>query len=303
MKRLYAAALGAAAVFLCTPLHAAPVSVIGFNVESGSDTDPQKIAQDIVAIGADAHIFGLSEVPDSPNVVQTYAAAAGRAQGQGRPPYRALVSRTGGQDRTAILFDAQRLDLVGGPYEYGRAIIQACGQKPANQFRAPFAAKFRDKQTPQREFIFFVNHLQRGDNQYRHCQAQWLNGVARTYTIPMIATGDFNFDWSLKANDQNEASVAAGTVCGRPAFTGPKHDVGFDRMTAGGLWCWIMPPTLIKTQCSQGYDGVLDFVFVANRAKTWARGSEILRQETNYCSRDSQGWSDHRPVRGNFVVQ
>lgn len=303
MKAVRVAAFAAGFACFVATAQSAPLTVIGFNVESGSDTDPQKIAQDIVDIGAGIHIFGLSEVPDSPNVVQTYAAAAGHAQGQGRPPYRPLVSQTGGQDRTVILFDGQRLDLTGGPYEYARAIVQACGQKPLSQFRAPFAAKFRDKQAPQREFIFFVNHLQRGDNDYRHCQAQWLNGLARAYTIPMIATGDFNFDWSLKPNDQNETQVAAGSVCGRSAFMGPKHDVGYDRMTADGRWCWVMPPTLIKTQCAQSYDGVLDFVFVANRAKNWARGSEILRREANYCARDGQGWSDHRPVRGNFQIQ
>lgn len=290
------------AILLPGSAHPAPLAVIGFNTESGGDTDPQKVAQDIRSIGTGVDLFGLSEVADD-TAARLYAVAAGTAQGQGQQPYRALVSKTGGTDRTAILFNPRRLELIGNPAEYTGQILKACGTKPTHQFRAPFSAKFRDRLEPRLEFIFFVTHLQRGDEEYRHCQAKWLNGLARAYSIAMIATGDFNFDWSLKSDEQNQMKVGPGAVCRKAEFTGPKHDVGFDNMTVGGTWCWVMPPTLIKTQCAASYDGVLDFVFVANRAKSWARSSEILRREPGYCARDGQGWSDHRPVRGDFVVE
>lgn len=46
-----------------------------------------------------------------------------------------------------------------------------------------------------------VNHLYRSNNERRHAQAQGLNEWARSQTLPVIATGDYNFDWHFQTGD------------------------------------------------------------------------------------------------------
>ena len=97
--------------------------------------------------------------------------------------------------------------------------------------------------------MFMVNHLARGDNAIRHQQAERLNAWVRQQTVPVIATGDYNFDWEVNGGDTN-------------------HDAGYDKMTAGNAWSWVRPATLIKSQCDAGFNSVLDFVFVNAGAQT-----------------------------------
>ena len=65
----------------------------------------------------------------------------------------------------------------------------------------------------------------------RHQQAVELNRWASQQTLPIIATGDYNFDWS----------VQDGPVV---------HDAGFELMTAGGVFSWVRPKRYVKTQDS-----------------------------------------------------
>jgi endonuclease/exonuclease/phosphatase (EEP) superfamily protein YafD len=124
-----------------------------------------------------------------------------------------------------------------------------------------------------------VNHLARGDAALRRRQASQLNEWVRTQTLPVIAVGDYNFDWDVVGGDQN-------------------HDLGYDNMTNGSAWTWVRPPTLIKTQCSAGFNSVLDFVFVNAAAQSWGGTSEII-VEPNDCV-SSPLTSDHRPLVGRF---
>ncbi len=73
--------------------------------------------------------------------------------------------------------------------------------------------------------IFMVNHLYRTNDAARHAQATILNTWAGGQTLPVIATGDYNFDYAL-----DESS----------------RDAGYDNMVAGGRWAWVKPPTLVK---------------------------------------------------------
>jgi hypothetical protein len=77
------------------------------------------------------------------------------------------------------------------------------------------------------------------------------------------------------------------------------HDQGYDLLTAEGVFAWVRPPQLIRTQCS--FDGVLDFVFVAGAAQRWRASAEILAPEERDCPSD-QGRSDHRPVLALFEL-
>jgi hypothetical protein len=146
--------------------------------------------------------------------------------------------------------------------------------------RSPLVAEFQDTRSNGR-FLFMVNHLARGDNILRRDQGQRLNDWVRTQTLPVIATGDYNFDWSVTNGDQN-------------------HDVGFDRMTAGEAWTWVRPATLVRSQCNPNFDSVLDFVFVNTAALPHALASLIL-QEANDCGNAAAN-PDHRPLRAEFEL-
>jgi hypothetical protein len=126
-----------------------------------------------------------------------------------------------------------------------------------------------------------VNHLARGDNDLRRDQGQRLNERVRTQTLPVIAVGDYNFDFSVIDGDQN-------------------HDVGFDRMTADNLWSWVRPATLITSQCNPNFNSVLDFCFVNGAARNLALTSVIL-QEANDCCNPAAN-PDHRPLRTEFEL-
>ena len=77
-----------------------------------------------------------------------------------------------------------------------------------------------------------------------------LNAWAAKQQLPVVAVGDYNFDWDI-------ANGAAN------------HDLGYDLMTTQGAWDWVQPDSLVTTQCSGWpcrYDSVLDFVFTAGQA-------------------------------------
>jgi endonuclease/exonuclease/phosphatase (EEP) superfamily protein YafD len=115
----------------------------------------------------------------------------------------------------------------------------------------------------------------------RRDQGQRLNEWVRTQTLPVIATGDYNFDWSVTNGDQS-------------------HDAGFDRMVVDNQWTWLRPATLVRSQCNPNFDSVLDFVFVNTAARPLALASVIL-QEANDCGNVAAN-PDHRPLRAEFEL-
>jgi endonuclease/exonuclease/phosphatase (EEP) superfamily protein YafD len=90
--------------------------------------------------------------------------------------------------------------------------------------------------------------------------------------------GDYNFAWDVQ---QSETA----------------HDVGYNLLTADGVFVLVRPPHLIKTECA--FDSVLDFVFVAGAARRWRASSQILAAQNSYCPDDNTR-SDHRPVLARF---
>jgi endonuclease/exonuclease/phosphatase family metal-dependent hydrolase len=178
-----------------------------------------------------------------------------------------------------IVFNATRLQLIGSQ-ELHRVTYNA-DQPPAGRCqRSPLVAEFQDTRS-NRRFLFMVNHLARGDNDLRRDQGQRLNEWVRTQTLPVVACGDYNFDWSVTNGDQN-------------------HDVGFDRMTADNQWSWVRPTLLIRSQCNPNFDSVLDFVFVNTAARPLALTSVIL-QEANDCGNAAAN-PDHRPLPTEFEL-
>jgi hypothetical protein len=245
---------------------AADLTVAGFNVESGA-ANPQVIAEQIGPL-RDIDIWGFSEVK---NAAEGLILAEGAADGESGT-FESILGTTGGQDRLLIVYNSDRLDLV----QTGEIHELNIG----GNVRAPLWAHFRMKPSGP-EFIFVVNHLYRGSTPGRHAQAQGLNQWASTRTVPVIATGDYNFDWHFQTGDTN-------------------HDQGYDLMTAGGVFHWVRPATLVPTNCSF-HQSVLDFVFVSGAAQSWDGEGEILFTQSTYCP-DTASTSDHRPILARFEL-
>jgi endonuclease/exonuclease/phosphatase family metal-dependent hydrolase len=237
--------------------------VVGFNVESGG-ARPEGVAT-LVATTPGVNLWGFSEVQDD-----TWGMAFEQAAEQGtRADVLRVLGTTGGADRLLILSNAERLDLLQH--------VELHDINPQGRVRAPLVGYFRLKVTGQ-ECLFQGNHLYRSRADQRHLQAQLLNRWARQHTLPVIALGDFNFDWSVTNGDTN-------------------HDAGYDHLTADGVFVWVRPARLLRTQC--GFDSVLDCVCVAGLAQRWPARAESLAAEPSYCP-DTPTTSDHRPVMATF---
>lgn len=105
-----------------------------------------------------------------------------------------------------------------------------------------------------------------------------LNDWVSTKQLPVIAVGDYNFDWSVNTGDSD-------------------HDEGYDNITANNAFQWVRPVTLYKTQDS-GFNSILDFIFVSAEAQNWAVSSTILKESNDFPDTDKT--SDHRPVQALF---
>jgi len=103
-----------------------------------------------------------------------------------------------------------------------------------------------------------------------------------------VAAGDFNFDYEF------------ATGRGNPAF---------DAMLEDSTWEWLKPDPLVDSNWSEDRkkggpgidsypDSILDFVFVANAAKTWRGTSDVIVRTGDFP--DDDRTSDHRPIIATF---
>ncbi|HEX7317610.1 MAG TPA: endonuclease/exonuclease/phosphatase family protein [Pyrinomonadaceae bacterium] len=242
------------------------LTAVGWNVESGGAI-PSRIAKRIRSFqGVD--IWGLSEVRN-----ESWAGAFEVAAEDGESGnFRHITGTTGRDDRLVILYNAERFLRVSHQ--------QLHHINPEGRVRAPLVAHFRERATG-REFLFMVNHLYRGDNAARHRQATQLNTWARQQTLPVIAVGDYNFDWSVSNGDTN-------------------HDRGYDNMTRNGVFNWVRPATLVRSQCDPTFNSVLDFVFTTPGPNGFRGTSEIV-VESGDCP-DDGNTPDHRPLRATLTA-
>lgn len=245
------------------------ITVIGYNTESGG-ADPDAVAEVIEEIdGCD--IWGFSEVNDTSwrdifeEAVQVDEAA----------DFQAVLGTTGGTDRLLVVFDADRFERLDH-FELHRI-------NPLERVRAPLVVHFRIRTTGQ-EFLFMVNHLYRGRAHFRHLQARLLNQWARQQALPIIAVGDYNFDWEVGDGSGDEDHP---------------HDLGFDLLTEDGVFTWVRPEDLFPTQDST-HQSVLDFVFTAGDTWRWKAESDIIVRAGDFP--DDGQTSDHRPIRAVIEI-
>ncbi len=79
-----------------------------------------------------------------------------------------------------------------------------------------------------RHETFMVEHPYRSRANRRHEQSELLNEWAQDQALPVIAVGDYNYNWDVPDGDTD-------------------HDASFDFLTADDVFTWVRPPTLIAT--------------------------------------------------------
>jgi len=249
------------------PVPTVEITVLGYNVESG-DSVPSTTAEYIREVQGEV-LWGFSETLNA-SWLTTFAEAAAD---DGSQDFQTLLGTTGFSDRLGIVWDDNILEMLGS--------TELDNINVGGTVRAPLVARFRIRESGT-EFKFMVNHLWRTDSSGRFEQAQLLNQWAAAETLPVIAVGDYNFDWAVEGGDED-------------------HDAAYDELIADDVWTWVRPDPLIATQCNFSYNSVLDFTFVANGAQGWASSSDILFPENVYCQ-DTPEKPDHRPVQARFTI-
>jgi hypothetical protein len=260
-------------VLCCVPAQAQKLIVISWNLESGESSDTFIANRVKTFQGID--LWGLSEVAND-TTARIFEEAAEDGE---NADFRRILSTTGGGDRLAIVYNATRFQLISKG-EIHRVTFDADQPTPGSGQRSPLMAELQDTQSGKR-FLFIVNHFARTNDTLRRDQAKRFNDWVRQQTLPVVAVGDYNFDWRVENGDQN-------------------HDAGFDFMTADQVWKWVRPGTLVMSQCNANENSVLDFVFVNPAANLWQASSVIL-QEAGDCQDDNQK-PDHRPLKAEFEL-
>ena len=151
--------------------------------------------------------------------------------------------------------------------------------------RSPLVGHFRDRESGV-GFVVTVNHLARGNASVRRRQAGGLRKWAEAQSLPLIAIGDYHFDFNFHTMTGNKA---------------------FQLFSKSGMWKWVRPEELIDSNWSDNNprlplaqrtdrypDSILDFIFVAGPAKAWQAKSWVVVRPGDFP--DSDETSDHRPV-------
>jgi hypothetical protein len=248
------------------------ITVISWNVESGG-ADPGVVASQIGDMNG-VDIWGLCEVNAS--WAQGFEQAA---EGDEPGDFNSVLGTTGNTDRLLILYDNQQFT------ELERLEIGWQSRPwytPNMRPRSALVVKLRHNATSQ-EFFFMVNHLYRGSgvDPRRLDQAKFLREWAIQQTLPVIAVGDYNFDWDLDPGDCDD-----------------NYNKGLGAMTACGF-DWLKPALLVKTHDSY-YNSVLDFIFLANYADVISGKSEIVVRANDFP--DDNTTPDHRPVKAVLTI-
>jgi endonuclease/exonuclease/phosphatase family metal-dependent hydrolase len=283
------------------PAHAEEFRILAWNVESNRPGAPpvsdagvisEQLAGLLGAPETRAQIVALSEVEPKTMPIYKQAVAEGLDT-----EVDFVTSASGGfkdADSLLLVVDAKRF-AIEDVYEMHRyAGISAnfnvmdsdSPEYGAVRARSPLVAKLRDKATSG-TFWLIVNHLARGEADLRVEQAKALKKWAEDHAgEPIIAAGDFNFDYDFK------------TQKGNPAY---------DAMMEGGVWQWLKPDPLIDSNWAEdrnnpGHDrypdSILDFVFVANAARNWKGESDVIVRPGDFPDTDKT--SDHRPIIATF---
>jgi hypothetical protein len=243
--------------------HAAPLTVVAFNVQSDNSSDVMIGRQLERSSGVD--LWGLNEIYRGGGWVEPMRVAAGVGEGA---DFGAVVGTTGRGNESLILYRADRLELLGSEELTG----VAGGRNDA----APLVARFR--LDGRDEFLFVLvrlSHREKARAEQAARLAEW--GAAQT--LPVVAAGTFAFE------------VPEG---------GTRGDEAMAALTSRTGWEWVRPADAFATACGNPRY-VQDFVFAGGAARGWAGQADVTFRQSNYCSTsESNRKSGHRPVIAGF---
>lgn len=285
----------------------ADLNVLSWNVESGRN-DPNVIARELTELNTDRgrakyDLICLTEVKS------VNAESYRRALKVGTADYQLVVSSNGNDDRIALLYRRDRFRRTDRGSAAGRPteLSSHDGETfPAGGNRRPCVVQLQDQRNGGLEFLFMGNHLNRGTNRTRQTQARLLREWVKVQTLPVIATGDYNFDFDFQHLTGNQAM---SIFLRDPASEGGRF-----------AWKWVIPDTEVRVvgqggtryveivgelQDTNWYDGdgdgeddypdsFLDFVFLGASARRWPATSTVIVRPGDFP--DGPQRSDHRPV-------
>lgn len=239
---------------------AAPLTVVGFNVEAGDASDHVIALQLEKSLGVD--LWGLADVWDEGGWPDRLRAGAAIGEGS---EFGAVLGKTGGDSRLLVLYRQNRLQRL--------AEAEIMEARLSSREAAPLAVHFRlDDEV---EFWFLVVNLADARDR-RIRQAEALARWSAHQTLPVVAAGTFNFGVDAES--------------GHP-------DAAMERLLMAG-WQWIRPIEPVGTVCGSG-DRVEDFIFLTDPGRDWGTRAQVMYSQSNYCP-DSGRTSNHRPVQANL---
>jgi endonuclease/exonuclease/phosphatase family metal-dependent hydrolase len=294
------------------PLHAEEIRVLTWNVESDRPGPPNRfadgntpvvIAAQLTQLQADSGPYDLIALTE---VLKTSAKLYEQALEAGGRSYRSFVSQSGSTDRLQILFDEDRFTLVGsGPTELtSHEGIEFHG----GSARRPFFVRLRDTQNDNMTFIFMTNHLTRGNAGNRQRQALGPREWVFDQTVPVIAAGDFNFDFDFENLTGNQA-MAIFFERGHCKWIVPEATIetvgtGADERTnvtvsfVDSNWADANDHEDAVDRLDEYPGSVLDFVVAGQEARQWDAISRVIVRDGDFP--DTADTSDHRPVEATF---
>ncbi len=272
-------------VFLSAPATAETTYTAMFwNIHSGN-SEAATIGRNMAEKGK-VDLWGLSEVPSDPAFLAALETSIETATGI---DYVTKMSNVGGEDRLAILYNADRLESepYSGDYtspleDLGDNFFEVTDVNSSNTVRPSLGIQLRgDGQS----IIVLVNHWKAsGDSRSRGIrvdQAEATNTfISRTPGTPIVIAGDHNIP--IKDNGTGQQQRAFETLTRKADYLVPnnsRRNVGTFRSGS-----------------------VLDSVFVANDHPDWESETTIMNRVGNIPARsrrfrDNSRTADHRPLR------
>ena len=240
---------------------ATQLRILAWNVELDGGAKANVIAEQLKEF-EDYDLIALSEI--RPDVFKALKKAT-RHKGQ--------LARSGNNIRLGMLWDDQKFEI-----EKFEELDELNDDRMRH--RSPWVMLVKEKAS-KRAFYLVTVHLARGREKLRQRQAAGIRDWAREQSLPVIAIGDFNFDYVFADDKGNEA---------------------FNVFLQDGVMSWVKPAELIDTNWydpeSDGEDNypgsMLDFAFVAGSAKDWSPRCRVIVREGDFP--DDKQTSDHRPI-------
>lgn len=192
--------------------------------------------------------------------------ALDRAADAGGTPYGIFWTRSGNNQRIAILFREDRFQRVHA--------AEMSGVQASPNHRNPLSVTLYDRRS-QRRFELIGAHLARGNSYLRTAETGAIAGLLNRSTDPVIVIGDMNMDCPPGRSP---------TACDPAPF---QNLVG-----PGGLH-WVRPAAETGTTCDTRYNDMLDLAFLGRGAERWAADLHI-NTEALWCTNMAAG--AHYPI-------